>query len=194
MLRFIVTGSSMAGPRISTCSCIWVAVLIAIATPASAQLALVPYVSGLTTPVEFVQDPSKPWVQYVVEQGGRIRAIQSGVLLPTPFLDVSSVISAGGERGLLGLAFPDDYAVSGRFFVDFTDSTGNTRVARFKRSATNPLVADPSTRFDLRWGGTQSFIVQPFANHNGGHLAFGPDGYLYVALGDGGSGDDPQNN
>jgi glucose/arabinose dehydrogenase len=168
--------------------------LMALATPASAQLRLVPYVSGLSAPVEFVQDPSAPSIQYVVEQGGRIRVIQSGVLLPTPFLDVSAVISAGGERGLLGLAFPSDYATSRRFFVDFTDTTGNTRVARFKRSTVNPLLADPSTRFDLRWSGTQQFIVQPFANHNGGHLAFGPDGYLYVALGDGGSGDDPQNN
>ena len=120
--------------------------------------------------------------------------MQSGVLLPTPFLDVSAVISSGGERGLLGLAFPPDYAASGRFFVNFTDPNGNTVVARFKRSAVNPMVADPTTRFDLRWGGTQRFIAQPFANHNGGHLAFGPDGYLYVGIGDGGSGDDPLNN
>jgi glucose/arabinose dehydrogenase len=167
--------------------------LLAVAAPASAQLRLDPYVSGLNAPIEFVQDPSTPSLQYVVEQGGTIRVIQNGVLLPTPFLNVSAVISSGGERGLLGLAFPPDYALSGRFFVNFTNTSGNTVVARFKRSA-NALVADPSTRFDLRWGGTQRFIEQPFANHNGGHLAFGPDGYLYVALGDGGSGGDPQNN
>jgi glucose/arabinose dehydrogenase len=184
----------MARPRVLSCSWTCIAVLIAAATPASGQLRLVPYVSGLSAPVEFVQDPSVPSIQYVVEQGGTIRVIQGGVVLAAPFLDITSIISGGGERGLLGLAFPRDYAVSGRFFVDYTDTSGNTRVARFKRSAINPLVADPSTRFDLRWGGTQSFIVQPFANHNGGHLAFGPDGYLYVALGDGGSGDDPQNN
>ena len=154
---------------------------------------IVPYVSGLTAPVEFVQDPSSPSVQFVVEQGGRIRVIEHGVLLPTPFLDVSGAISFGGERGLLGLAFPPDYAVSRRFFVNFTDPNGNTVVARFKRSIDNPLVADPATRFDLRWGGGERFIEQPFANHNGGHLAFGPDGYLYVALGDGGSGNDPYN-
>ena len=164
------------------------------AVPASAQLRVVPYVSGLSAPLEFVQDPATRSIQYVVEQAGRIRVIQAGVLLPTPFLDVSAVISSGGERGLLGLAFPPDYATSGRFFVNFTDPIGNTVVARFKRSAANPLVADTATRFDLRWRGTQRFIVQPFANHNGGHLAFGPDGYLYVGLGDGGSGDDPQNN
>jgi glucose/arabinose dehydrogenase len=148
--------------------------------------------------LEFVQDPANPSVQYVVEQGGKIRVIQNGILLSTPFLDISSSITAGGEQGLLGLAFPSDYGTSGRFYVDFTDkvAVGNTVVARFKRSALNPLVADVSTRFDLRWSsatGPRS-IVQPFANHNGGHLAFGPDNYLYVALGDGGSGDDPQNN
>ena len=119
--------------------------------------------------------------------------IENGALLPTPFLDVSGAISIGGERGLLGLAFSPDYAVSRRFFVNFTDTNGNTVVARFKRSIGNPLVADPATRFDLRWGGGERFIEQPFANHNGGHLAFGPDGFLYVALGDGGSGGDPFN-
>ena len=167
--------------------------VMAIAVDAFAQLHVVPYVSGLNAPVEFVQDPSSPSVQFVVEQGGRIRVIENGVLLPTPFLDLSGAISSGGERGLLGLAFSPDYAVSRRFFVNFTDPNGNTVVARFKRSIGNPLVADPATRFDLRWGGGERFIAQPFANHNGGHLAFGPDGFLYVALGDGGSGDDPFN-
>ena len=134
-----------------------------------------------------------PSVQFVVEQAGRIRVIENGVLRPTPFLDVSGVISSGGERGLLGLTFSPDYARSRRFFINFTDTNGNTVVARFKRSIDNALVADPATRFDLRWGGGQPFIEQPFANHNGGHLAFGPDFMLYVALGDGGAGDDPLN-
>ena len=106
---------------------------------------------------------------------------------------MSGVISIGGERGLLGLAFSPDYAVSRRFFINFTDTNGNTVVARFKRSIGNPRVADPATRFDLRWGGGERFIAQPFANHNGGHLAFGPDFMLYVALGDGGAGGDPLN-
>jgi glucose/arabinose dehydrogenase len=171
-----------------------IAVLLALGSPAWAQLRLQPFVSGLHFPVEFVQDPVTPSVQYVVEQGGTIRVISAGVLLATPFLDVSGVISSGGERGLLGLAFAPDYATSGRFFVNFTDPVGNTVVARFKRSASNALLADVSTRLDLRWGGVRRFITQPFANHNGGHLAFGPDGYLYIGMGDGGSGDDPQNN
>jgi glucose/arabinose dehydrogenase len=150
------------------------------------------YASGFTTPVAFVQDPVRPAVQYVVEQGGRIRVVQSGAVLSTDFLDLSLAISSGGERGLLGMAFAPDSATSGRFYVNFTNQAGDTVVARFVRSA-NPLVADPASRFDLRWGGTGGprFIAQPFANHNGGNLAFGPDGFLYIGMGDGGSGDDP---
>jgi glucose/arabinose dehydrogenase len=151
------------------------------------------FVSGLASPVAFVQDPSNPAVQLVVEQGGRIRVVSGGALAGADFLDLRGAISAGGERGLLGLAFAPDYATSGRFYVNFTNPAGNTVVARFRRSA-NPLAADPSSRFDLRWGAARrGFIEQPFANHNGGNLVFGPDGYLYVGLGDGGSADDPGN-
>jgi len=153
-------------------------------------LRTIPYASGLSAPVAIVADPVNVDVQFVVEQGGRIRAVRDGAVLPVDFLDLRSAISAGGERGLLGLAFAPDSATSGRFFVNFTDRSGNTVIARFRRSA-NPLTADPASRFDLQFGSTRS-ISQPFANHNGGHLAFGPDGYLYVGLGDGGSGNDPQ--
>ncbi len=150
------------------------------------------YASGFTLPVGFVQDPTDRDVQYVVEQGGRIRVVRNGVVLPTDFLDLRATVSTGGERGLLGLAFAPNYATSGRFFVNFTDLAGNTVVARFVRSA-NPVVADPASRFDLHWGGAggPAFIAQPFANHNGGNLAFGPDGFLYIGLGDGGSANDP---
>jgi glucose/arabinose dehydrogenase len=149
------------------------------------------YASGFSSPVAFVQDPLDRSVQFVVEQGGRIRAVRSGTVLPADFLDLRNAVLAGGERGLLGLAFPPD-ATSGRFFVNFTDRSGDTVVARFKRTS-DPLVADPASRFDLRWGGAggAAVIAQPFANHNGGHLAFGPDGFLYIGLGDGGSGNDP---
>jgi glucose/arabinose dehydrogenase len=154
---------------------------------------LVTYASGFTNPVAFVQDPADSRVQFVVEQAGRIRVVVAGQLQSTDFLDLSAAIRSGGEQGLLGLAFPPDGASSGRFYVNFTNPDGNTVVARLKRSS-NPRVADPASRFDFRWSTGQRTIAQPYANHNGGCLAFGPDGYLYIGMGDGGSGDDPSNN
>lgn len=150
------------------------------------------YVSGLTNPVAFVQDPSNAAIQYVVEQGGLIKIVQNGTVLATPFLSLTGAIAAGGERGLLGLAFPPDYGSSGRLYVNFTNADGHTVVARFRRSA-NPLIADPASRFDLRWSTGERFIRQPYANHNGGNLVFGSDGMLYIGMGDGGSGNDPEN-
>ena len=150
------------------------------------------YATGLSSPIAFVQDPTRSSRQFVVEQGGRIRVIESGVVQATDFLDLTTVITSGGERGLLGMAMAPDYASSGRFYVNFTDLAGNTVIARFRRS-TNPAIADSSTRFDLKWPSGLTYILQPYANHNAGNLAFGPDGYLYIALGDGGSGNDPEN-
>jgi glucose/arabinose dehydrogenase len=166
--------------------------LVMWAVPAHAQTELRAqvYASGFALPVAFVQDPTYPTVQYVVEQRGRIRVVWNGTVISPDFLDLTGVISFGGERGLLGMAFAPD-STSGRVFVNFTDVFGNTVVARFRRSEGTPLVADPGSRFDLRWGGGPAFIEQPFANHNGGHLAFGPDGLLYIGLGDGGSANDP---
>jgi glucose/arabinose dehydrogenase len=158
---------------------------------AAAQLRAVTYVSGLSLPLAFVQDPSDATIQYVLQQGGRIRLIRNGVLQTAPFLDLTSSISSGGERGLLGMALPSDYATSGRFYVNFTNTAGDTVVARFRRSASSPLAADASSRFDLMWSTGERVIRQPFSNHNGGSLVFGPDGYLYVGMGDGGSGNDP---
>ena len=149
------------------------------------------YAAGFTSPLAFVQDPLDRSVQFVVEQAGRIRVVRSGTVQPTDFLDLRTVVLSGGERGLLGLAFAPD-AAGGRFYVNFTDRSGDTVVARFRRSS-DPFVASPASRFDLRFAGADgpAAIAQPFSNHNGGHLAFGPDGYLYVGLGDGGAGDDP---
>ncbi len=166
------------------------ALLIA-AIPARAQLRSTVFVSGFTEPVAFVQDPANAAVQYVVEQGGLIKVVQNGTVLPTPFLNLASEIVAGGEQGLLGLAFPPTYGASGRFYVEFTNTSGNLVVARFTRSAGNPLVADVGSRLDLQWPNGNRFITHPFTNHNGGNLAFGPDGFLYIGTGDGGSGNDP---
>ncbi|MBW8895756.1 MAG: PQQ-dependent sugar dehydrogenase [Acidobacteria bacterium] len=148
--------------------------------------------SGFDVPVGFVQDPTDRATQFVVQQNGRIRVLRSGAILPRDFIDVSAAIVSGGEQGLLGLAFPPNATTTRRFFVNFTNRSGDTVVARLRRSD-DSAVADPATRFDLRWGSptAPAFIAQPFANHNGGNLVFGPDGFLYIGLGDGGSGGDP---
>ena len=174
---------------------IWpgIAALLTASAAAAAPLRADVYLSGLSVPVAFVQDPASPGTQYVVQQDGRIRVVSGGALLASDFLNLSSLITFGGERGLLGLAFAPDYATSGRLFVNYTNTNGDTVIARYKRSTGNALTADPSTAFPFLFGG-QRFIPQPFANHNGGTLAFGPDGFLYVGMGDGGSGNDPQNN
>jgi glucose/arabinose dehydrogenase len=163
--------------------------------PVAAQTVLKSRVhaTGLSSPVAFVQDPTNTAVQFVVEQGGRIRAIQNGTVQPTDFLDLRTVISSGGERGLLGMAFAPDYASTGRFYVNFTNPAGHTVIARFRRVTSTPPVADFGSRFDLRWPSGLRFISQPYSNHNAGNLAFGPDGFLYIGLGDGGSGNDPEN-
>ena len=159
--------------------------------PAHAQLRSELVASGLTQPVAFVQDPSNPTVQVVVQQDGRVRVLKSGVLQADDYLDLRGVVRNAGEQGLLGFAFAPDYASSGRVFVNFINSNGDTVVARFTRTAPGALRADVSTRFDFRWPDGQRVIAQPFANHNGGNMAFGPDGRLYIGMGDGGSGNDP---
>ena len=169
------------------------ALFLSLTCPVSAQIRVEVFASGFQSPVALVQDPTDSGVFFVVEQAGRIRTIRNRNIESADFFDVRPIVSSGGERGLLGLAFAPDYASSGRFFVNFTDRNGDTVVARFRRSG-NPLVADPASRFDLRWGSAREPVIrQPFSNHNGGHLAFGPDGYLYIGLGDGGSANDPQN-
>ncbi|HWR82856.1 MAG TPA: PQQ-dependent sugar dehydrogenase [Candidatus Deferrimicrobium sp.] len=154
------------------------------ATPLTAQLA----VSGLSSPVYVCSPPGDRNRLFIVEQGGRIRIHKNGSLLPVPFLDIHTIISTGGERGLLGLAFHPDYAANGYFYVNYTNVAGNTVIARYQVSA-NPDSANQNSAFTILT------VAQPFSNHNGGMLAFGPvDGYLYIGMGDGGSGGDPQNN
>jgi glucose/arabinose dehydrogenase len=147
------------------------------------------HATGLSTSIALVQDPADPDVQYVALHGGRIRVIESGVLQATDFLDLSPQIANIGEAGLLGLAFPPDYGTSRRFYVKFSNLAGDMVVARFQRSLTNPLAADPSTQLNLRWGGPGGLrsIPPPSASqsHKGGNIHFGSDGYLYISLGDG---------
>jgi len=155
--------------------------------PTAVRLALVSVAGGLDAPLLVTNAGDGTRRLFVVEQAGRIRLIRSGTVLATPFLDISSRISSGGERGLLGLAFHPAYETNRRFYVDYTDLNGNTVVSEFTASSSDPdVVGATSERVLLR-------IVQPYANHNGGALAFGPDGFLYIATGDGGSGGDPGN-
>jgi glucose/arabinose dehydrogenase len=155
--------------------------------PASAvDLALV--AEGLESPLFAGNAGDGSGRLFVLEQAGRIRVVRDGRLVRAPFLDIAGRISAGGERGLLGLAFAPTFATDGRFFVDYTDRDGNTVVSEFRAPDPAADRADPgSERVLLR-------IDQPFANHNGGALATGPDGLLWIATGDGGSGGDPLGN
>jgi len=123
---------------------------------------------------------------FITLQPGRIVIHDGTRVLPTPFLDIQSLVRFGGERGLLGLAFHPRYAENGFFFVNYTDLSGHTVVARYHVSS-DPNRADPATRKQIL------FVQQPFSNHNGGELQFGRDGYLYIGMGDGGSGGDPGN-
>ncbi len=149
-------------------------------TPA---LKLETIISGLSSPL-YVASPPGDTRLFVVEQGGRIRVAKNGVLVPAPFLNVSQKISTGGERGLLGMAFDPNYASSGYFFVYFTATNGDIAVERYQASANKPDLADAESTPVI------SIPHQQFSNHNGGQLAFGPDGYLYIGTGDGGGGGD----
>ena len=144
--------------------------------------------SGLEYPVFITHAGDGSGRLFVIEQRGRIRVIKQGTLLNTPFLDITPQVLFGGERGLLGLAFHPNYEQNGFLYINYTrQSDGATIVARYRVSAANPDLADPSS------GITLLTIPQPYSNHNGGCLQFGPDGYLYIGMGDGGSGGDPQN-
>jgi len=166
--------------------------MVATATPTPMkspwpQIALKPFASGLSSPVAIVNAGDGSGRLFVLEQDGRIRIVEKdGTVLPVPFLDISDRVSCCGERGLLGLAFPPDYATKGHFYIDYTDTAGNTVVARYLLTS-DQNVADPNSEQIVLT------IDQPYANHNGGNLVFGPDGYLYIGMGDGGSQGDPQN-
>jgi glucose/arabinose dehydrogenase len=159
---------------------------------AQAQLRTQLVATGLSNPVAFVMDPADHSTFYVVEQRGTIRTVRNNTVSQGFFLDLRSQISAGGERGLLGLAFPPNANETRRLFVTLTNPDGHFVVARFTRTASGSV--DIDSRFDLVWPDGRRYIEHPFSNHNGGHLAFGPDGYLYIGMGDGGSSGDPFNN
>ncbi|MEO7368039.1 MAG: PQQ-dependent sugar dehydrogenase [Gemmatimonadaceae bacterium] len=135
----------------------------------------------------YVASPPGDSRLFVVEQAGRIRVVKNGVVSPTPFLDITSRVKSGGEQGLFSVAFHPDYRTNGFFYVDFTDKRGGTHIERFKVSANADVADSASALLILK-------IDQPYANHNGGLVVFGPDGMLYIGMGDGGSGGDPKEN
>jgi len=161
----------------------------AVAAPAPAPasgLTLERVASGLQDPLYLTAPAGDPRL-FVVEQPGRIRIIKDGRLLPTPFLDITDRVRSGGERGLLSVAFHPRYATNGFLFVDYTDLRGDPRIERYAVSR-DPDRADPSS------GHLVLKVGHPFANHNGGLVMFGPDGMLYVGMGDGGGAGDPFGN
>jgi len=169
-----------------------VALCAAPSTAAQQELTTEIVATGLGRPLLVTYPAGETERLFVPEQGGRIWIIKNGVRLTTPFLDVSSLTSAFGERGLLGLAFHPEYHVAtssnaGQAFINHTDTSGTTVVARYTVDANNPDRLDPASRQVVLT------IAQPYSNHNGGMLAFGPDGYLYIGTGDGGSAGDPGN-
>ncbi len=156
--------------------------------PAGLAIRLSTVVGGFDSPLAVVNAGDGSGRLFVVEQPGRIKIVRDGAVVDPPMLDIHERILAGGERGLLGLAFAPDYPADPRLYVDYTDLNGDTVVSSFTVPAATPDRADPSTEHVLLR------IDQPFPNHNGGGLAFGPDGDLYIAAGDGGSGGDPMGN
>lgn len=163
-----------------------------LAFPAQAQLtpATELFAQGLQTPVAMTFAPDQSGRLFILSQNGRIFIRSGTTQLPTPFLDISALVTCCGEQGLLGLAFHPSYASNGFLYVYYSETSGNQLfnvVARYSVSASNPNLADPgSAQIVLR-------MADPYSNHNGGQLKFGRDGYLYIATGDGGAGGDPQN-
>ena len=147
---------------------------------------LVPVATGLESPLFVTHAGDQSGRLFIVEQPGRIRVVKDGKLTRRPFSDISRRVSFGGERGLLGLAFHPDYARNGRYFVNYSrEDDGATIVAEYHVSNDSDVSQD-SERVLL-------VVEQPYGNHNGGMIAFGPDGYLYIGMGDGGAGGDPGN-
>lgn len=171
---------------------VFLAIALALTSPGAGarplpRLALEPVVTtGLREPVYVTPAGDGSGRLFVVEQRGVVRVLRDGVLLPHPFLDIAARVRAGGEQGLLGLAFHPRYRETGRYFVNYTRVPDGATVVAEYRVSEDPNRSEAAERVLL-------VVPQPYANHNGGMLAFGPDGFLYVALGDGGAAGDPGN-
>jgi glucose/arabinose dehydrogenase len=161
--------------------------LLLLSLPARAAdpvLGFEPVASDLQEPVSITHAGDSRL--FITQQNGLVRIYDGTRMLPEPFLDIRSLTASSGERGLLSIAFHPNYAQNGLFFVNYTDLSGDTVVARYRVSS-DPNRADPASARQIL------FVDQPYPNHNGGQLQFGPDGYLYIGMGDGGSAGDPEN-
>lgn len=215
MLRRLSSHMSLPAPLVRFLLFITICSLLALSSTASTKAAadavnwplirLQLVTSGLSNPIDLVDPNDGTNRLFVIERGGTIRIIENGQLLDEPFLDIRSEVFSSNEGGLLGLAFPPDFAESGYFIVNYTNKAnlidpdpddddnnndqrvGDTVIARF-RVSDNPNIADAGSEERLL------LVHQPASNHNGGHILFGPDGYLYIGMGDGGGGGDPYNN
>lgn len=172
--------------------CLLGLLLVALPTAALADpppiVLIEPVTSGLESPVAITHAGDGSGRLFITQQGGQIVIFENGSLLATPFLDVDPLASGGSERGLLSVAFHPDYETNGFLFVNYTDNAGDTVIARYSVLANDPNQVDPSSATVLM------VIDQPGSNHNGGQLQFGPDGFLYIGMGDGGGAGDPANN
>ncbi|XXT23027.1 PQQ-dependent sugar dehydrogenase [Sorangium sp. So ce429] len=184
--RALASVAAVAAALAPGCTCGSPAPLPPPSRDAGSGVKLSVFARGLDAPVALTFAPGDTRERlFVVEKPGRVRILAGGRVQGAPFLDVSALVSTGDEQGLLGLAFHPRYADNGRFFVNYTDRRGDTRVVEYRAAQGDPDRADPATARELL------HIEQPYSNHNGGHLAFGPDGKLYVGTGDGGKRDDP---
>src|SRR5215212_10058298 len=147
--------------------------------PTRVTVSLEPVVDGFAAPLAVANAGDGSGRLFVVQQGGLVRIVRDGQIVEPAFLDIADRITSGGERGLLGLAFHPDFPKDPRLFVDYTDEQGDTRVSSFAVDPARPDRVDPTTERRLL------FVDQPFANHNGGALAFDASGFLLVSLGDG---------
>jgi glucose/arabinose dehydrogenase len=158
-----------------------------LAAPSDAHIRLRLIASGLSKPVFATTANDGSGRIFIVEKTGKIKILKNGVVRSTPFLNISSEVSKGSEQGLLGLAFHPQFKSNRKLYVNFTNLAGDTVIREYRASTSNPNVVSTSTKRRILK------IAQPFANHNGGMLAFGPDGYLYIGMGDGGGAGDPGN-
>ena len=145
---------------------------------------------GLNQPVQLTHAGDKSGRIFITEQAGTIRIIKNGVLIPKPFLDIRERVKSGGEKGLLSVAFHPSFKTNGRFFINYTSGKGlrlHTVVSEFRAEPNSNDAYEESEKIILE-------VAQPYSNHNGGQIAFGPDGYLYIGMGDGGAGNDPKGN